>query len=243
MLTDTALAKLIVNWKAQAFHEVKGRTVVPYDSSLRVPMYRDLAETLIKDYGYTEEDLLSTMTKRMVIEASYNKSSDKAKILHELAEADWYRVIAEQFPMVVRTHDPSTIDTSKRYVAPPEPTPEELGPLVLSQSEFDSLTDILTKQYDKEFLVDMLVTHEKNVTPKQADRLKKIRIKAQNLQKLKDKEPAKQIAAEEEQEARESKLIEEKPLDRSIFEGLPPVVDPDDEDFLKELAAIGGDNE
>ena len=33
------------------------------------------------------------------------------------------------------------------------------------------------------------------------------------------------------------------PVDRSIVEGLPPVVGTPDEDFLKEIAAVGGDDE
>ena len=240
MLTDTELAKLIVSWRNQTGTEIKGRMSVPYDTSLRMMMYRDLIETLITNHKYEEDDLLAPTTKRMILEASVEAKTPGMDTIKKMATSDWIAAVSERYEVEILTYDPSKVDTSRRNTIAPEPTPEELGPLVLSQEEFDSLTDILTKQFDKEFLVEMLVTNESKITQKQADKLAKIKIKAKNLQKLKDKEPARAAAIEEEQESVEAQAVQENPLDRSIFEGLPPVVDPNDDEFLKLIASVGG---
>lgn len=264
MLTDTQLSKLLVNWISQTGTEYRGRMCVPADSAIRLTMYRDLIETLITTYGYSEEDLLATNTVRLVIEASWPANTPGKNTARQMCTVDWQTAVADRFPMEILKHNPDTVDTSRRKAYPenvkqepikkaetepvqtqegpdyPEQTtqepPQEIGPMILSEEEFNYLATTIKNKYDKEFLADMLSVPASQATPNQLKKLNGIRNKILKLKKLED-------SKDEIEENLDPRLLKDNPIDRSIFEGLPPVVCPDDEDFLEVLAKIRGDDE
>jgi hypothetical protein len=247
MLTGSELALLIVNWKTQTGTEINGRMCVPYDSKIRVPMYKDLIATLITNYHYDKSDLFAVQTVNLILEGSTNPESPNLRKLKDLALIDWQRALVEEFPTEVLKHS-GEVNVSRRVEnKPQEPEieiePVDLGPLALDQEEFDYLTGIVRSSFEIDFLADMLTVHLSQMTKKQEERLNKLRKKVKTIQRVKDREPERVANREEEQEAAEASMVKENPLDRSIFEGLPPVVDPIDEDFLNLINSVGGNND
>lgn len=258
MLTDTELAKLIVNWKSQTGTNIRGRMCVPTDSAMRINMYGNLVETLVVNYQYSEDDLLAFKTVDMIVKASLNPKSPSKDTWKDLCEQDWKQVVADRFPMQILMHDPSKIDTSRRVVAPPpsvkvevkpelvieqapiaEVTQEDLGSLAMDQEEFEYMTKLITNDYDREFIADMLSTHIKDLTKKQIDRLSKIRKRVEHLKGA--EVPTRKGREELEYAQVDPRLLKDNPIDRSIFEGLPPVNDPVDEEFMKLLKEVTGE--
>lgn len=142
MLTDTELAKLIINWKSQTGTSIRGRMCVPNDTAMRVNMYKDLVRTLVDLHQYTEEDLLAYKTQKMVIDASHNPKSPGKDTWVRLATEDWHLVVADEFPMQVLSHDPSTTDISRRTVNPP------IAPKLQPRQEMENRT---SKGYSENF--------------------------------------------------------------------------------------------
>lgn len=243
MLTDTELAKLIVSWKSQTGTEIRGRMCVPVDSALRINMYKDLIETLIVNHGYAEDDLMSTMTKRMVIEASLNPNSPGKKTWETMATADWEQSVADRFPVQVLTHNPDSVDTSRRKEnvlppvkqAPVEEVKEDTSnePFALSKEEFDYLAERIGSDFDRSFIADMTVTLLRDLTKKQSDRLTKIRSRIEILNSAPEKKKKKSGPEPISSEAEDPRLLRDNPVDMSIFAGMPPVQDQVDEEFLK----------
>lgn len=249
MLTETEFARLLMDWRNQFGEDRRGKMVVPVESGPRILMFKTLIKTLIETHGYTEDDLMGK-TYRMVIEASMNPNSPGAETWRKLASDDWIGCIGTFFPSKFAIHDPNQevrqalparIEEPKPEVVP-EPVVDE-GPMALSQEDFDLITDIVKGEFDTEFLADMMSVPASKLSDKQTKRLNKLRKKATNLQKVKEKSSTQKIRDEEEQESREVELVQENPVDRSLVEGLPPVVDIDNEDFFKQFAVNGGDNE
>lgn len=261
MLSDTDLAKLLVNWKSQMGTEIRGRICIPYDSAIRINLYRDLIETLTVKYGYSEEDLLAFITERLIMEVSVPANTPGKATIIKMAKDDWHQAVAERFPMEILKHDPSKIDTSRRMEHKPvietskieEPLEstipeiseqedkEEILQFAIEQEEFQALTEKLHNPYDIEFLADMLSVPLKELTDKQSQRLNKVRKKALHLKSVKDKKSTNNNGKHDDMEWTDPRLLIDNPIDRSIFEGMPPINDEIDEEFMKLIKGVTGE--
>lgn len=108
MLTDGALAKILISWRKGSAYSVEknGHMCVPVNRADRMSMYRDLVTTLIEEHQYTEDEL-GGKTERMVVEASISPTSDNKEKWKILCIRDWNDVIDDFFPKAVKQHDPS----------------------------------------------------------------------------------------------------------------------------------------
>lgn len=150
-MIDHDLKKLLVSWKNQCGEEIRGRMCVPIDG--RCERYKDLIETLIKNYEYTEEDF-DTLVFQRVLEVSMPTGSDKKEKWIRSITTDWDNAIDTFFGKEILKHDNSTeTPREKRVYAKPNTTDEIVEREELDLAKFHKMgepTDVIDEDFMKQ---------------------------------------------------------------------------------------------